>query len=343
MSLDAFYTPKYLASILVDFYVETPNAIVDFCAGGGNLLQAAEKKWPDSSFYAIDYSHTAIDFLRENYPSWNIFEANFLEQFDLQQLGFTTDFNNYFDLILLNPPFSCKGATRSIVEFEDFSFKTSTAMEFFVKSIGYLSDKGTILAILPASVAFSDKDQEIWQYLQKNYTIKILRKSFKAKFGTKSPNVILVSLQRTKQKEENIPKKTNINKITYKEIIRGKLSMPDIGKYGIGNIPLVHSTNLKNYLVEPGNMLLSSSLFSIQGPAVLLPRVGNVRKDKIVIIDENEKYIISDCIIAVTAENMKHARAVFDYIQTNWDNFVSMYDGTGAKYTTCSKLKFFLR
>ena len=105
---------------------------------------------------------------------------------------------------------------------------------------------------------------------------------------------------------------------------------------------LVHTTNLKDHRIVNLNTKLIKRSSLISGPAVLLPRVGVPKMEKIVMVSPDESYVISDCILAILTKSVSQAQEVIQLIRDNWSLFLSMYTGTGAKYTTISKLRHFL-
>ena len=105
------------------------------------------------------------------------------------------------------------------------------------------------------------------------------------------------------------------------------------------SIPLIHTTNLiKGELIGLKNILPGGNkLVRVSG--VVIPRVCNPSPDKIVLLNENTTYALSDCVIVIITEDIVDARKVKTCIIENWDDFVLIYKGTGAQYTTLERLK----
>ena len=278
--------------------------------------------------------------MRKLHPRWVITHANFLQSESMEAAGIGKSYYDYFDLILLNPPFSCRGATCSTIDIDNQSFKMSTAMSFFALSIKYLSHEGTLLSILPASVAYSEKDKAIWSHLSINYNIQIVKPPHRARFNDRCPNIILVSIDRKKASICPRPEHKHFDAPVI-DVVRGKLSMPNVPQEDVGNLWLVHTCNLQKNSIVNVQHKISSINSIIAGPAVLIPRVGNPRIDKIVLIEKSKKYAMSDCIIAIKAASNANAKKIYDAIIENWDEFFKLYNGTGAKYTTIGKIKGF--
>jgi hypothetical protein len=83
------------------------------------------------------------------------------------------------------------------------------------------------------------------------------------------------------------------------ELMRGNIPMNIAKKPRPGKErPLLHTTSVRNGTIgqqfkttQPGRML--------NGPAVLLPRVGKPKLSKMVVFEPTEKTYISDCLIAL--------------------------------------------
>lgn len=342
MELDEFYTPTDLAKLLVSYHTAKPNSVVDFCAGGGELLAAAEEKWKNCDIFALDCSEKAVEFLRHQHSGWHVFRADFSNDDDLKSKGFCPSIK-FFDLVLLNPPFSCKGASRFSIFADNQNFHASTAMYFVSRAMPFIGNSGTLLAILPASACFSEKDSAYWNYLTKNFTVKTLNPPKRYTFGNKVPNVILISITSriwggTNSVCAQNKKRTGFGKIT---IFRGKLSMPKVAAHIGGDVPLIHSSNLRDNKISNPSRHVIYKTSEVIGPAILFPRVGNVSRGKIVKISQGEQYVLSDCVIAVKCENNRSLASLYKFILQNWDNFSTIYNGTGAKYTTIGKVKNF--
>lgn len=85
-------------------------------------------------------------------------ECDFKDDDSVNNVQFLHD--NTFDLVVLNPPFTCKGSVVEHLEFEREEFKVSTAMLFSMRVLRYLSERGGLYAILPISCVYSEKDKK---------------------------------------------------------------------------------------------------------------------------------------------------------------------------------------
>lgn len=216
---DSFYTPTFLANSLIS-YISHKNVfnVADFCVGNGELLRAASVKWPKVKCFGSDISKMAITQTKERHPNWSLSKCDFLNKRSRNRILKAYN-NNLFDLILMNPPFSCLGGTIHKVYLNDRLFRVSTAMAFLMYSLNFLSEKGSLYAIMPNSIAYSEKDKEAWNILVKNYNLNILNEPNEKYFKNCSPNIILVSLNNIgcfkKRSKSTKPKILNLPISTY--------------------------------------------------------------------------------------------------------------------------------
>lgn len=338
---DSFYTPKVLADKLVGYIKKrTFKTVVDFCIGDGELVRAAKSRWPEIECFGFDISQQAIDQTFLSHPDWHLSQMDFLDKI-ARSKSEIIKLHPRYELILLNPPFSCKGGTMHNVDFEGQGFSVSTAMKFLIIALQYVSRDGVMYAILPTSTAYSQKDKVLWSLLEKKYNLSILEEPQYQYFRECAPNVILVSLNDFSQTSQYKTVARIPLEFDNLKVFRGKLSMNLLGS-NQGKYFLVHSTNLRNNSLVNLSVKQTNVISEITGPAILIPRVGKPKSSKICIIESHETYVISDCILAIKTTTSKDNELLFKYIIDNWHLVEEMYKGTGAKYITIEKLNQFL-
>lgn len=345
-NIDTFYTPLELAQRLLSYVdCEKVNKVADFCVGKGELLKAAEAKFGNLKCYGTDIDNTIVDEIINENSSWNIEVCNFLDEHSRNATSILKE--SSFDLILSNPPFTCKGSIINKVEFCGRILHVSTAMAFLVESLKYLSRKGSLYAIMPASVIYSAKDKKLIAAINKKYEIELLEEREKQLFKSCSPNIVLLKLKRRTTKANcnhvialnSTPvlfdaKNYNIN------IFRGNLSVHEAIKYkNKQGAMYVHSTNLRNSTIIRPKMTVNRPQSVVNGPAILLHRVGKPDITKVCIIGKTDCFVLSDCVIALLGEKEEIIQSLFDAIISKKDFFYSLYKGTGAKYITIERLK----
>lgn len=338
---DSYYTPIDLSERLLSFVRGNPSNAIDFCVGDGGLLSAAEKKYPEVECLGIDISSEAIDSLKERKPSWTLMQCDFKDVDAVNRLSFLAQ--KKVDLVLMNPPFTCRGGRGEIVALDGCQYRVSVALSFVVSALPFLSERGAVYSILPISCVYSEKDRACWDYLKRIYNARVLEEVHKANFSKKcTPNIVLVYLGRvpygsaTRQKSASV---VNIS-VRLESIYRGHLSvhMAQDAKAGKGGRLFIHTTNLRNGEIERPRLISNSRHDAISGFGVLIPRVCNPDPGKIVVVNNGE-YILSDCVFFLKTRTLNEAEILKRQLLSCWTSFSRLYVGTGARYITVSKLR----
>jgi tRNA1(Val) A37 N6-methylase TrmN6 len=338
--LDSYYTPSPLADKLIRLIAATQvKRAIDFCVGDGDLLKAVARSYEGVELYGTDISDDAINKLSSDYPSWQLAQCDFCDNELLERVSFLK--GKKFDLIVLNPPFTCKGSTIEYLQFENQEFKVSTAMHFLMRALRYLDKDGGLYAILPISCVYSEKDRKAWEYLKAYYNACILDEPDRVYFTKNcSPNIVLVYAGRYPVKEWNPKKPTDFTSLPVTDIIRGCVRMqhPSYSRSSKA-VKLIHTTNIQKCALVHLKRILPHTALQLDGCGVVIPRVCNPNPNKIAILDGTSTYVLSDCVIVLRTTTMQEAEQVRQYILDNWSDFVTIYKGTGAQYTTLARVK----
>lgn len=342
---DAFYTPDGLAGKLLSFAVDTPRTAIDFCVGDGGLLKAAEQRFTDIECFGIDISDEVVDNLAVRQPLWHLRQCDFRDVDALAKTPFLKGAT--FDLIVLNPPFTCRGSSIEKVKIGDDEYHVSTAMSFLVGALSYLSETGAVYAILPVGCVYSQKDRKCWEYLKENYHACVLSEVQKAYFNHKcTPNIVLVYLGRNPYPSaiEQSTKTETQTIVELQGISRGRLSMYEMKKVKVGDkrLPYIHTTNMRNGELVDVGFTKEGIKESVKGNGVLIPRVCNPNVEKVVVYDGKEA-VLSDCVVLLHTRTKKEAVQLKKHIVKNWEEFKKIYVGTGARYVTMERLKTYFR
>ena len=338
--IDAFYTPPMLATKLLS-YVEGPvTKVVDFCVGEGNLLKAAEQRFGHIECYGVDISSDVIKALQIQYVHWQLATANSLATNSLSEILRIN--SNEYDLVLMNPPFTCKGSIIHNIEFENAVFSVSTAMYFLLHALPFMSSDGSLYAIMPISIVRSEKDAKIWSYLVKKYNACILEECAHVPFNKCAPNVVLIYLSKKQQHScaKQITYSRTFQNLPVSHCIRGTISASSISRYyAASTIYFIHTTNIQNGEIVDTNTINGISATIVKSYGVVVPRVCKPSIHKVALLNPNKRYVLSDCVIAILANNARDARVIKESIVRNWEIFSSIYSGTGAQYTTMNLVK----
>ena len=338
---DAYYTPDGLAGKLLSFVVDTPRTAIDFCVGDGGLLKATEHRYEDVSCYGIDISQEVIDGLAIRHPSWHLAQCDFREAEALTEIPFLQE--STFDLIVLNPPFTCRGSSVEKVMIGEKEYHVSTAMSFLVGALPYMSENGAIYAILPVGCVYSQKDRKCWEYLKKEYYACVLNEVQKAYFNKKcTPNIVLVYLGRIPYAGERVELRFGDGQLNFSlnGISRGHLSVYEMKRIKPGKmrLPFIHTTNMRNGQLVDVGFTKKGLKESVKGNGVLIPRVCNPNIEKVVVFDGKEA-ILSDCVVLLQTRTKRQAEQLKRHLIMNWDEFKKIFVGTGARYVTMERLR----
>lgn len=337
---DSFYTPTSLAEQLAGYV--TANSVrsaIDFCVGDGDLLKAVAKRYEGVRLFGTDISEEAIDKLKGDCPEWELGVCDFKDDESVSNVQNLQD--RTFDLIMLNPPFTCKGSIVEHAVLDEREFRLSTAMLFLVRALKYLSEDGGLYAILPISCVYSDKDKAIWNYLKENYNACVLNESDKVYFTKKcSPNIALVYVGRYPMVGHEIVRQHPFRTLPVTSVVRGcyRMQNPAYSKSRKA-IPLVHTTNIQQGKLVNLQRIIPGIQVTIDGYGVVIPRVCNPNPNKVALLDGKRTYALSDCVIVLRTASQEDAEQVRTVILENWQDFVALYKGTGAQYTTVARVK----
>jgi type I restriction-modification system DNA methylase subunit len=338
--MDSHYTPQNLAERLISYIKKQDiQSVADFCVGEGELLRAAKQKWSEAKFYGSDISNEVIYLLKKHYPDWILEECDFLNPKSRKKSNI---FKNKFDIILFNPPFTCKGATIKSVVFDDIEYHVSTAMAFLIEAIKFLKEDGVMYAILPQSIAYSQKDAKIRNYLVEKYHFRIIEELNNQEFEKCTPNIVLASINDKKLFSQNKYLKQISTGIENLSIQRGNISMHEVHQVKKSALSLIHSTNLRYNSIVDLKYKVNNTRSRIEGPAILIHRVGQPNVSKICMIPSKKAFALSDCVIGLKVSTMNDCKLLNKILLDNWLDFSNLYKGTGAKYITIKRLKHFL-
>lgn len=338
--LDSYYTPPSLADKLVSFIVSSHiSSAVDFCVGDGDLLKAVAKRYSNVELYGTDISGDALTKLSNDCPKWHLGKCDFRKDNSINKVTFLK--KGKFDLIVLNPPFTCKGSVVENIIFDGKEYRVSTAMLFLMRALKYLTPNGGLYAILPISCVYSIKDREAWNYLKDYYNACVLEEYNKVSFTSKcAPNIVLVYVGHYKVNGIEKSNTFDFSSLPVTSILRGGVRMQNL-KYSKSEnaVPLIHTTNLqKGGLVNLKRIMTGQNIL-VSGSGVVIPRVCNPTPNKVALLDEGTVYVLSDCTIVLQTQNRIDAKKLRDGIIEHWCDFVTVYKGTGAQYTTLERLK----
>lgn len=337
--IDSYYTPPSLAKELIRHIDgQRVKSAIDFCVGDGDLLKAVSERYPDTKLFGTDISEESIKKLKHEQNQWKLDVCDFVNPEQTKQISFLK--KRKFDLIVLNPPFTCKGSTIHQIEFDGIKFKVSTSMLFVLNALNFIAKGGGMYAILPISVVYSVKDRKAWTYLRENYNACVLSEAENACFSKCSPNIVMVFIGNYVKPSQCSQEITCFKNLPITSVARGRIRMQNL-EFDLSKKSrmLIHTTNIINGTLSGMPFVKCHTDYIIDGYGVVVPRVCNPSKSKVALLDGKKKYLISDCIIVFKTNSMADSVKVKEAILNNWTSFAALYKGTGARYTTISRLE----
>ncbi len=346
-SHDRHYTPSQVATRLAAAVTcRNVNRIADFAVGGGDLLKAAETRWPKARYIGCDIDQVAIEGIKRQRPRWTTCNADFLGGHVTRERFEALNFPKFIDVILLNPPFSArKVKTVLVVLSNGDTIECSRAMAFVIRSINFCRIGGQIVAILPSGAVDSLRDEAAWRYLrgicQVDRLFKLSHKTFPE--CSASAEVFrfthLRKIALATRKLGNIKLSCNSPDLV---ITRGSVSISGACSMRRKKIRVIHSTELQDYRVGPPKHYVAAAKTLNTKLYVLLPRVGRFRIDKICVFRPGFNFTLSDCVIGISARNDLDTTALHLRLINGAEKLRKSYRGTGAPYITIDRLGRFL-
>jgi hypothetical protein len=337
---DAHYTPPELATTLVKAVRQLrPTVIADLAAGEGQLLAEAEKVWPDATVLAADIDPAAVRQLARRHDQWVVRRCDIRD-------GRARDrqlrkYKGRVSLLLLNPPFSCRGGTTYEAGIGARVVPASAALSFLLVASTFLSRTGSIAALMPTGSLHSRKDALGWATLRRRFNIATVETFPRGAFPGTAASVSLVVLRPGTNRPETKKRRTTAlgaSRQLSVRIVRGCCPM-----YPARTEPeapvLVHSTDLKANSVHLNGRRGHGAFRCVEGAAVLVPRVGQITPGKVAFLNATTPVMISDCVIALEADSVRIAKAVQKRLQGNFETLEREYVGTGAPFITLSRLQ----
>ncbi|WP_438392097.1 methyltransferase [Caballeronia sp. DA-9] len=330
---DRFYTSPELADTLLSFAPRNqPKLIADFACGEGSLLLAAERRNPDARMLANDISRGTISKARRQRPEWQYSCTDFLNPMSVRPSGLRHH-HGKVDLVVINPPFSRRDRKTYSVELSGTQFSATIATAFLVNCIPYLSAVGALLAVLPDGCLVSTQDSAVWEELRRSFRIEIIRDNSRSAFAQVRARTCLVRLTRA---VDQLPQEANDAVSGAVSVVRGSCQMHSRQRSrALAAAALVHTTHLKGGTVLDSAERVKGK--AIEGPALLFPRVGLVTPDKVCILEDGRRIVLSDCVLAVRCKSALEASTMRTRILDAWPSFAASFRGTGAPYITVER------
>ena len=213
-------------------------------------------------------------------------------------------------------------------------------MSFLLLAMQYMSDDGHVVAVLPQGCVSNAKDSQAWDFLKSRYSVTFLDICRKGTFPGTAATTALVRFSPNPPpaaEDCHIPVTPNALSPICVKIVRGCCPVHrTIRKKK--KIALVHYTDLRNGYVETNGRRGFGAYRCVDGPAIVLPRVGRITVDKVALLEENQRVMLSDCVIAVKPTSPQNACQLRERLVENFQELSVQYVGTGAPFITVHRL-----
>lgn len=349
-TVDAVYTPIEVALALRSSVTKRkPRLIADFTAGDGALLRLAAERWPDCEIIANDLDCKATLRLRRRYPNWRVSTCDFLNDDSLSRSRSLNKARGNCSLVLLNPPFSYRGWQSWSVRFGGEDVSCSRSMAFILRGIEMLVRGGQLAAVIPAGSLTSQKDEQAWAQVRETCDVDVVAEYDKRTFAGYYPRTVLVRITRDLRMKRADDQTGRVAVLVEPQrdslltVVRGWIPMHTLGRPRSGEVlPLIHSKDLGRG-GAPFREGRVRSPVAVQGPGVLMPRVGQPSPDNLSIIYGDTKVALSDCVIALLTATAAEAVMLHQSLVRCWPQIEACFGGTCARYITLQKLGIALK
>ncbi len=339
---DRYYTPSGVALDLLErsSLNAVPSVCVDSTCGTGQLLEAASTVFGSATCVGLDNDRQAIAQLRRRRPDWLLSVSDLLCPRSFRASLVSKNAIGS-DLLILNPPFSNCGKKSVDIQFEGNHFKGSLAMSYLLRSFELFNPKLGAIAIVPESLLHSEIDAKGRSALAQRFSLRTIAELQATTFRGARVNAIAVRFDVASG--EKVPNPGHMcNSALAVMAVRGALPV-HLARIRRSGMPLLHSTNIRG-LVKENNwdelpMTDSSAKGRVSGWSILVPRVGVPSKTSIAPLFIPKTMQLSDCVIALCCNSKHHAERVAHRISNSFELFLKSYRGTGARFTTMSRLR----
>ncbi|MFF1527969.1 N-6 DNA methylase [Cellulomonas sp. NPDC058312] len=339
--IDVHYTPNWLAKAMIELLPEGTSSVGDFCMGEGALLEAAEARFGQAAaYFGSDIDARAVRRARAAHSNWVVSLADLLSVSSLKSSRAWSP--DSFDAIVLNPPFSYRGGSGALIAVPALgTIRASPAVAYVDNALRALAPGGTAVLLLPANTLSSERDRAWWAYARGRWSVTVELTSGPRDF----PGVVArMAVVRLSPRLDGValasdPMQAESAWGRPLSIVRGRVPVHSLGRFSVGSddgVPFVHSTDLRGDLQIHGRPRVVARL-GTRGPLVLLPRVGALKQEKIVVWVDAAPIALSDCVFGLRVP-VEQVVILAKQLRDRADLISGRYGGSCAPYLTISRL-----
>lgn len=319
--------------------IDSVATMIDPAAGEGALLRSARARWPQAHAIAADIAVERVRALAKAQPGWHVVATDFLRGSDVAD-ALARAPRPAPRVVLLNPPFSGRGGKALTVRTgPSQAFRGSRAMAFLVAAARLATDEGQLVAVVPAGLLTSERDEAGRSWLERHGALEELARPGTRTFRgvvattaivrwTSGRKSIVAVRQRPARLSSGLP------------ITRGTRQMHAVAADVVARgTRLIHTTNLRHGRIVGSIAKLrpKASDRLVAAPAVLIPRVGLPDPRKIVVLATGS-VILSDCVFGIGCRDTEAAHELRAWLLANFELARASYGGTAASYLTLAGL-----
>ncbi len=344
---DFHLTPRPIAELMVGAVGRDDVAsVADFAVGNGDLLLAAMKKWQNALCVGTDIAADRLRRLRSTQREWRIGRCDFMSQVSRKRCLALKSVKSGFDVVLLNPPFTCRGGRRVECIVDETPVVASVALGFMIAALPYVSQFGEVVSILPESSLTCAKDANAWDEIRRKWNVSTVVRCAAKTFRSCFAKTVVVKLRRDNvlRAQSTPPVSCNVSPLsdTVIRIVRGLVPMHERRLNESETLPLIHSSNLINGRVLRTESRSGDLRRVVWGPAVLIPRVGLPDVRKVALLTGRQKVVLSDCVICLCCRARTDAIQLQAILRSKWERLRDKYAGTCAPYIQVEAIRQYL-
>lgn len=350
--IDKHFTPSWMADQLVSLMPEDLDGpVLDPSVGGGALLEAVERRYGRSiPLLGIDVDPRAVRMLRATKPEWVLSEADSLLRRSRASSTVWRLASGGLDAVVLNPPFSQRGAGGRHLRYREFEGRVGPSLEFLVTITRALMPRLGAFAIMPLGAMEALRYRSLWQQLHRDFDIDVRPNGGTSSFKGVRVATVLVRMvphldparraasPRSSFKSSE-PTRDGLSHVACRcvDVIRGRVPVHTVGQHASAEgVPFVHSTNLRG---RPTQAWVQRRLAD-ESPMLLIPRVGRWLTPTSATVGD---LVLSDCVIGLRPRQVRELPRLQESVASSAVTFAEAYTGTGAKYITVHSVESVLR
>lgn len=339
--IDRYYTPESVAETVAAQVPRSANGCADVACGRGALLLAAEDRRPGIQCVGIDSDPVAVRHLRRLRPEWTVSQGDLTCNRSMIRTA-AWKLRDRVEVLLLNPPFSMGASGGRPCPLVTGSPRTSAAMGFLIAAIGHVQPERTV-ALVPESLCSSDLDRRARAHLGRAWRVSVVASFDHRQFPGAAARTLLLEMVRRERRSRGAADWMSHRSWPFSDsvrLLRGNVPVYRTSSMG-DRVPFVHSTDLVDMAngATPSDRHISMDApRTLRGSCVLVPRVGAPTRSHVVVYSSKASVTLSDCVIALRVASADAATQLREHIMSHWPSFLELYQGTGARYTTVSRL-----